>query len=100
MTSFFGGDYTMSHFSVRQPYFVYDPKVPFKKGLDAKIAFNKKRDEDRAKLKAMGWKEAYFQFKTKDKVAEAKAKAEAEKHAAEWEKKSGLKLEVSLGFFL
>lgn len=93
-TLFFGGDSTMSHFSVDLPH------RPYNATTEERKAFDLQRKEDRAKLKALGWKEVYCQFKDKDPAAKIKAKAKADAIAAEWEAKTGLKFKVAEGCFL
>jgi hypothetical protein len=91
MTSFFGGDHTMSHFS---------PDPYYKLAGEPDGGDRNRRKADFTKLKELGYKKQYFQYKNKDEKAKAKAKAAAEAFSTKWFKKSGIKLEVREGFFL
>lgn len=51
-------------------------------------------------LKASGFSDKVFQFVDGDKAADAKAKAECEKYAKKWTDKTGVPLNVCLGFFM
>lgn len=121
MTSFFGGDPNVSHFTVSAPYisrreeerFTDECGAEFRKhGRSAKWeGLRKKRDEARIRekteskaqsdrLKELGFKKPYFQYRNKDEAGKAAAKAKAEKFAEEWSAKTGLKMVVAGGFFL
>jgi len=86
-----GGDSTVSHFSADVKYLL--------PGESSK----EQRERRRAqwdKMKELGFRMRYFNFKNKDSAAKAKAKADCEVFAAEWESKLGFKLDVSEGCFL
>lgn len=91
MTSFFGGDPNVAHFTA-SPYFLKPgEKVATK---------NPRRREEYDKLRALGWKAQYFQFRVKDEAGKAAAKAACEAHAAKWKAKAGVDMEVCEGFCL
>jgi hypothetical protein len=100
MTSFFGGDRTMSHFSVRLPDYKRGNQKHFNEELAAWRIFKEQDKTRRATLKVLGWKEVYCQYKTADKAAKVKAKKKADSIAAKWEAKTGFKFEVNEGFFM
>jgi hypothetical protein len=89
--SLFGGDPSMSHFTCAPAYRGKDE--------DFKAAQERRTAQYKA-LKALGWKEQYFQFKNADEKAKAAARKAAEKSAARWKKAAGFALEVNEGCFL
>lgn len=78
MTSFFGGDPAVSHWTLT---------IPFNYRLtgEAKREAVKQRDDTRAKLKTAGYKERYFQFRNDDAKGKEAARRLAETEKALWE---------------
>lgn len=89
--SLFGGNPSVSHFSANIPF-----RLPLEDGGDS----NKRRREQSTKLKELGFKTKYFQYRDNDPVGKAKAKKECTSFAKKWEKKSGVSLSVCEGCFL
>lgn len=106
MTSFFGGDPSVSHFTLSVSCGSNKKLLAFRATNDWKneASEKKRRDQVRktrnAKLKALGFKEAYFQFKNKDEAGKKAAYAAAEAHARKWREKSGYAFEIVEGCFL
>jgi Holliday junction resolvasome RuvABC DNA-binding subunit len=91
MVSLFGGTPGVSHFTANVKYKVGDE------------SYREQRDRRKAQfdaLKALGFKQQYFQFRDKDEEGKKRAKAQAEAHAKEWAAKAGFELEVCEGCFL
>lgn len=97
--SFFGGDPNVSHFTVGVHYRF--PEESWDSGnREAYLNAGKRRREQRDRLKEVGFKKPYFQFRNKDEQGKAEAKAKAEAFAVEWSAKVGFELEVAEGFSL
>ena len=86
--SLFGGDPTMSHFTVSLPLKAYPLR-----SKERKLAYRQLKE-------ASGGREQYFQYKTKDEKAKAIAKKHCENLAEHITKQTGLTLEVAEGCFL
>jgi hypothetical protein len=120
MTSFFGGDLSVSHFTVgthekRQAYNAamdacgaeysrHGRSAKWLKLCEKRTEAHKQMKEDyrlrRERLKEIGFKTPYFQFKNKDEHGKAVARAKAEAFAKEWSAKAGFDLEINEGCFL
>lgn len=97
--SFFGGDHNVSHFTVSERYLF--PNEQFGSGdKEAYKNADKRRREQRAKLKALGFKQPYFQYRNDDEDGQAEAERKAKEFAREWQGKAGFPLEVAKGCFL
>jgi hypothetical protein len=94
--SFFGGDPNVSHYTANVRYLMPDEAY----GKPGRAGATQRRREQGAALKAIGFKERYFQFRNKDEAGKASARAECEAHAREWSDKVGFELEVAEGCFL
>lgn len=99
MTSFFGGDPNVAHYSADLPFL---PSGYAADGLSRAERVRQKevRDEQRKILKDAGFKEKYFQFRVNDAAGKQKAKRLCEEFAQEWQERTGVKLVVSEGAFL
>lgn len=119
-TSFFGGDPNVSHFTVG----IHEDKRAYNAAMDACGAEYTKngksakwlklceqrtethkamRDAYRSqqqRLKDIGFKTPYFQYRNSDAEGKAKAKAKAEAFANEWSDKAGFALSIYEGCFL
>lgn len=93
-TSFFGGDHSVSHFSCGIPYFI--------EGEDRlnQRAATQRRKEQNARLREIGYKPKYFQFKNDDAAGKEAARKQCQKYAAKWSAKAGFELVVQEGFFM
>lgn len=89
--TFFGGDHSKSH---------YTTTIPFDHQAKDRVAERKKRDDTSKKLKALGYRERYFHFTNGDDKQKERAKALAEAEAQLWFDTTGIRLEVTEGFFL
>jgi hypothetical protein len=91
--SFFGGDTSKAHFSVRVRFMAHKDETAREQRL--------RREAERSKLKEAGIKSAqYFQYQIKDAAGKANMKARAEKEAKRIEMATGVKMEVCEGCFL
>lgn len=92
-TSFFGGDPSMSHFSVSVRYRAY-------KGEPESEA-RERRKAEREKLKAKGVKETtYFQYRNDDKKGKTAAMRNANAEADRIRRVADVDMEVCEGCFL
>lgn len=91
MSSLFGGDPSVSHYttSIKFDYQAADRKKEVER-----------RKAERKILKEAGYKERYFHFKNNDDRAQQRAKAQADAEAALWKAATGIQLEVLEGCFL
>jgi hypothetical protein len=120
MTSFFGGDPSMSHFTVG----IHEDRKEYRRLMDECGAEYQKRgrtsrwqelcqrrdeaykaakrdyETRKQRLKEIGFKTPYFQFRDKDEEGKTSAKAQAEAFAKEWSAKAGFTLDVNEGCFL
>lgn len=91
----------MSHFTVSERYLYPDER--FDKADPRKEAYlnaRQRRRDQAARLKELGFKQPYFQYRNNDAEAKAEAKAKAEAFAKDWSAKAGFELEVAEGCFL
>jgi hypothetical protein len=99
MTSFFGGDPNVSHFTAGVTYLL--PEERFVEGTkEGRARAPQRRREQSAKLKELGFKTRYFQFRNGDEQGKARAKAQADAEAKLWSEKAGFQLTVAEGCFL
>lgn len=93
MTSFFGGDPNMAHYSCHLSILAYPIRSQERRDAYAKIK------------EAFPGRDKYFQYRVKirgkvNHLGKMSAKRSAEKHSADILAKTGIKTEVSEGFFL
>lgn len=86
--TFFGGDPTKAHFTTDVP------------GPLTGKNYKERRRAEWAALKAIGFKNRYFQFRVGDEAGKAKAEEACLAFAAEWSAKVGFALKVCEGAFL
>lgn len=102
--SFFGGDPSVSHFTVDVRYLTPDERwdKETNKPVNEEAYKNKRqrRLDQRATLKGLGFKTPYFQYRNKDEAGKAQARAKAEAFHREWSEKVGFELEIAEGCFL
>jgi hypothetical protein len=102
--SFFGGDTSVSHFTVDKryvyPHEKFDPSKPSQERIAIERKAKQRRSDQYKTLKALGFKQPYFQYRNGDEEGKAKAKTKAEEFARVWSAKAGFELEVAEGFFL
>lgn len=100
LTNMFGGkaDKT-SHFTADVRYLMPDER-DLERDRAKRYNAPTRRREQHAALKALGFKQRYFQFQRGDEAGKAKAKAACEAFATEWSAKVGFELEVAEGCFL
>jgi hypothetical protein len=85
-----------SHYSASLSY----PAGYNSRDLPAHRAAREERKVQQDKLKELGFKTQYFEFRDGDEAAKARAKAHADRVAEHWSEKTGFKFDVSEGFFL
>lgn len=91
--SFFGGDPSVSHYSVGLRYKAHKDELRSER--------DERRRNERATIVAAGFKsETYFQFRNKDEAGKAIAKAKADELAANIEAQTSVKMDVCEGCFL
>ncbi len=106
MQSMFGGDHRYSHFTLMVKYGSHTKERDLEKAhkwAEARVERDRRKDvykTRRAKLKTLGYKQQFFQFRNERVEEKAAAKKKAEAHRLLWKKKSGYDFDVSEGFFL
>ena len=75
----------------------YNDRSETREAREAAVA---ERKAQQAALKALGFREQYFQFRDGDEAGKAAAKVKADAEAARWAERTGFRFTVSEGFFM
>jgi hypothetical protein len=98
MTSLFGGDPSMSHFTVGVRYIMPNERHGTGDPEARRMAPQRRREQNKV-LRDLGFKTPYFQYRNKDEAGKAAAKKKAEAFCAEWSAKVDFELEIAEGCF-